>query len=151
MGLRDYAPAVETIDLPNGDSFVVRGLSLNDITALVRDHYDMAAALFDKYVAAASSEAVDTAIGIKDGNHVRDAVLDALKAAPGLLSDTIAHAADEPDMAGNVARLPLGVQIEAVEAVIRLTLEAEGGLEKLIGTVEKLAGSVAGLTVDRSR
>ncbi len=153
MGLPSYSPATEQIDLPNGESFVVRGLSLEDITVLLRTHYDTAAALFDKYVGEAAQTAADAALPEADFGlgDMRSVVLDALQAAPGMIADVIARAADAPDDAPHVRRFPLGVQVAAVEAVIRLTLEAEGGMGKLIETVNKLTSSLAGLGADRSR
>jgi hypothetical protein len=153
MGLRDFAPATETIQLPGGDTFVVRGLALEDITVLLRSHYDTAAKLFDKYVNAAATDAANAALPEADfgSGGMRSVALEALQEAPTLIADVIAQAADEPELAPLVKRLPLGTQIEAAEAVIRLTLEAEGGLEKLIETVNKLTSSLAGLGDDRSR
>lgn len=153
MGLKDYAPATQTIQLPGDDTFVVRGLALQDITVLLRSHYDTAARLFDKYVGEAAQTAADAAVPeAKFGpGNMKAVILDALQAAPSMLSDVIAVAADEPELGPQVARLPLGVQVEAIEAIIRLTLEAEGGMEKLIETVEKLTSSLAGTDGDRSR
>lgn len=152
MGIKDYAPATEVIGLPNDDSFAVRGLALQDITILLRSHYDTAAALFDKYVGAASLSAADAVLpeaNYGQGN-LRLVVLDALQVAPEMIADVIAHASDDPSAAPHVKRLPLGVQVSALEAVIRLTLEAEGGMEKLLETVNKLTSSLAGLGKDRS-
>ncbi len=153
MGLRDFTPTTETIPLPGDDSFVVRGLALEDITVLVGNHYDTAARLFDKYVSEAATDAASAALpsaNFGEGD-MRGVALDALKEAPTLLAEVIARAADEPDLVAQVRLLPLGVQVAAVEAIIRLTLEAEGGMEKLVETINKVTSSLAGLGEDRSR
>lgn len=149
MALSDYAPKSETVTFPGGE-FTVRGLSLQDLTVLLRTHYATANALFDRYIgesamAAATAKSPEIATG-----DPREVVLEALEVAPGMISDVVARAADEPDKAALVARLPLGVQVEAIEAVVRLTLEAEGGLEKFVETVLRLTGSLASVPVDRS-
>lgn len=152
MGLKDFKPATETISFPGGD-FAVRGLGLVDLTVLLRSHYDTASALFDKYVSAAAQTAADAAmpdVGFGQGD-VKGVILGVLETAPQMISDAVALAADEPDMAPLVAKLPLISQIAAVEAVVRLTLEAEGGMEKLIETVNKMTTSLAGLGGSPSR
>lgn len=153
MGLKDYAPATEEIQLPDGSTFSVRGLALQDITVLLRSHHETAERLFNKYVSEAAMDAASAASPNVDfgASDMRGVILDVLDAAPAMLSDVIAQAAEEPELSGLVARLPLGVQIEATEAIVRLTLEAEGGMEKLVETVNKLTTSLAGLEQDRSR
>jgi len=157
MGLKDYTPATETIQLPGDDSFVVRGLALRDISALLQLHYDTAEKLFDKYVTAeatsialAASPDVEVPAFAASIGGTRAVIMDALKTAPRMIADLIACAADEPDATENILRLPTGIQVSAVEGIIRLTLEAEGGLEKMLETVTKLTTSLAGLGGDRS-
>lgn len=153
MGLRDFTPKTETVSLPGDDSFVVRGLALEDITVLVGAYYDTAAKLFDKYVSEAAVDTANAALpsaNFGEGN-MRGVVRDALKEAPAMLAEVIARAAGEPDLAPQVRLLPLGTQVAATEAIIRLTLEAEGGMEKLVETINKVSSSLAGLGEDRSR
>lgn len=152
MGIGDFAPQTETIEFPGG-SFAVRGLALQDITVLLRAHYATASALFDKYVgesalAAASLEVPGAGLDMGDPKSV---VLEALEVAPGMIADVVALAADEPGSAPLVRKMPVVVQVTAIEAVIRLTMEAEGGMEKFIETVTKITGSLASVPVGRSR
>lgn len=151
MGLKDFTPATETVAYPDGN-FAVRGLSLEDLTVLVRAHYKPLSELFDRYVGEAAAAAADEVSGgqLKLGD-VSDVVLEVLETAPGLLADVISRAAGEPDQAHMARMLPTSTQIDAIEKVIRLTLEAEGGLEKLVGTVSKLGSSLSILAADRSR
>lgn len=152
MGLSAFTPKTEKVLLPDGE-FVVRGLSLEDITVLLRHHYEPIRSLFDKYVAEAAATAVDQAVA--DGEmglgSIPDVVLEGLEKAPGLIGDVIARAADETENPHLARLLPVGVQIDAIEKVIRLTLEAEGGMEKLVETVSRLAATLTDVAAKPSR
>lgn len=153
MGLGNFTPATDTVALPNGETFAVRGLSFEDITVLLRDHYDALETLFDRYVSEAAldrvdREAADGQLGLGD---VRSVVLEALTAAPALVGDVIARAADEVERPHIARLLPIGVQIEAVQKVIELTLSQEGGMEKLFETAKSAWATVAGLARKPSR
>lgn len=63
----------------------------------------------------------------------------------------IARAADETERPEMARTLPTGVQIDAIQKVITLTLEAEGGLEKLIETAKTAWTGVAALVPGPSR
>ncbi len=153
MSLTAFEPKTEIVELPGGGSFAVRGLSLEDFTVLLRAHYEPISTLFDRYVAESAAEAVDQKEtgGVMGLGDVRGVVLEALEHAPGLIGDVIARAAGETENPHRARLLPMGVQIDAIEKVIRLTLDAEGGLEKLVETVSRLAGSLTELTANRSR
>ncbi|MEP2533551.1 hypothetical protein [Shimia sp.] len=152
MGLGAFTPKTEKVEIPGGE-FTVRGLSLEDFTVLLREHYQPAKAIFDRYVTEGTIDALDQAangdspLGL---SRVHDVLLEAIEAAPALIGDAIARAADETDNPHLARLLPAGVQIEAIQKIVTLTLEAEGGLEKLVETVIKLAGSLTDLTASRS-
>jgi len=152
MGFGTFTPKTDTVELPDGGNFAVRGLSLGDFTVLLRSHYEPAKAMFDRYVAEAGVEAAgrafpDADLGI---GRVDDVVMEALEIAPGLIGDVIARAADETEHPETARLLPMGVQIDAITKIVHLTLEAEGGLEKLLESVTRLAGSLTDLTAARS-
>lgn len=151
MGLKSFTPATEEVGLPDGDTFAVRGLSLEDIAILLREHYEPIKALFDEYVGEASVQGVSVATGeLADIDDLEEVMLNSLQIAPALMADVIARAADEPKLVSVIRRLPAGTQIEALEKILKLTLSAEGGLEKLAETVTRLTGSLTALPVDRS-
>ena len=153
MGLTAFIPATEKVALPGGGEFAVRGLSLEDFTVLLRDHYDPMEAIFQRYINEVALEKVDR--DIMDGTlglaDMRTVVLDALREAPGLIGDVIARAADETENPHIARLLPVGVQIEAVQKIVTLTLQAEGGLEKLIETATTAWTTMAGVVQGRSR
>lgn len=151
MGLKAFTPKTETVKFPGGE-FAVRGLSLEDFAILIRSHYEPMSALFEKYVdqaAIARATAQVTKAGMELGD-VRTVVLDGLQMAPALIGDAIARATDETENPHLARLLPVGTQIDAIEKIIRLTLEAEGGLEKLVETVLRVAGSLTDLSANRS-
>lgn len=153
MGLGTFTPATETVALPDGEKFAVRGLSFEDFTILLRDHYASLEVLFDRYVSEAAlakvdQDAADGALGLGD---IRGVVLEALREAPALLGDVIARAADETENPHMARYLPMGVQIEAIQKIVELTLTQEGGLEKLFETAKTAWTSMAGLARSPSR
>ena len=153
MGLASFTVATETVALPDGDTLAVRGLSFEDIAVLVRSHYTTARALFDRFVREAAMDAVDQKVsgGLLGLADMQDTFLEVVGSAPGLFADMIARGCGEPHLANQARLLPMAVQIEAVEKIVTLTLQAEGGMEKLVETVARLAGSMASLRADRSQ
>lgn len=150
-GLGKFKPTSHEIEVPGG-SFTVRALAFEDFTILIQTHYAPMAALFDRYIGEASLVAMDKATGgALDLVDMRSVVLEALETAPALLGDLIARASDEPDLAYLARTLPLGVQIEAVGRIVALTLEAEGGMEKLMGTINMLTATLSSAVTNRSR
>ncbi|AWY08926.1 tail protein [Ruegeria phage vB_RpoS-V18] len=150
MGLSGYTPKTEMVEYPGG-SFAVRGLSLEDFTVLLRAHHKPMADLFDRYVSEAALESVDANTG--GALHLGDmkaVVLEAFELAPALVGDAIARAADETENPHIARLLPIGVQIDAITKIVRLTLEAEGGVEKLAETVSTLAASLSTVAASRS-
>lgn len=153
MGLSTFTPKVEAVELPDDGVLVVRGLSLQDFTVLLADHYEVANTLFDRYVVAAGLLDPDGPPPDADAPspEMKQVVMAAAKEAPALIADIIAYAADEPAHRDRARALPMGVQIEAFSKVFALTVQAEGGLEKLIETVTTAWMSMAGLIKEPSR
>lgn len=134
MSLAEFQP--ETITITHKKvSFPVRGLSLQDISSLLRTHSDDLEAVFEMYEQEAN--------GLNFGNMAMAKFATRLIAdAPGLVSHLIALAADEPTMVNNAARLPLITQIEALKAVGQLTFEEVGGVKKLLAELSGLVNQV---------
>ncbi len=150
-GLTAFTPKTDTVQIPDGE-FAVRGLALEDFTILLRSHYEPMAALFEQYVNEAALEKVDADVsgGVLNLGDMKGVALKGLEMAPALIGDVIARAADETDNPHVARLLPVGTQIEAIGKIVTLTLEAEGGLEKLVETITQLAATLATATVDRS-
>jgi hypothetical protein len=146
MSIAGYEAPRETVKRPDGVKFSVRALTLEDITILMRNHYAPIASLFDKYVvrevALQAAKDGDAGPGL-DLDISEDVLVGILEQAPQLIAEVIARAAEEPDQAHLVKMFSVGTQLEAVLKIVTLTLEAEGGGKKLIGSVMML---VKGLT-----
>lgn len=117
-----------------GGSFHVKGLSLDDISILMRDYLADIDLLFKMYEKeemreSAVAESAKFAIGI-----VRD--------APALVGLLIALSAGEPDAVDIARQLPIPVQIDVVKAVIELTFEEAGGAKKFLDSVMNLVKKV---------
>lgn len=136
MGLNTFTPPSDTLTFPGG-SVTLRGLGLDDLVKLVRKHGAQMRPLFAELTSKQTLDLADPSI---------DAVgMKLLDTAPDLMADVIAFSAGEPDSAAQAKMLPVGVQIEALEKVFRLTLEAEGGVEKLVETVQRVVRTVSSL------
>lgn len=135
MGLTGITLPTQEIKF-SGGAFAVRGLSLNDITLLVMKHKPALDGLYAQY-AANGGNAEATAREI--GGHV-------LHAAPQLVADIIALAADEatPEGVQAASKLPVDVQLNAIEAIVRMTVATEGGLKNLVAVVVRLAQQATG-------
>lgn len=95
----NYTAPTETIET-SGGNITVRGFSLDDLHTLIqRGHGESITPL------------------IRGDLNFADLVTD----APALAADVIALAADAPDAAAEIARLPIGVQTRVLTAVYRLT------------------------------
>lgn len=150
-GLAGYTPKTEKVEYPGGD-FTVRGLSPDDFVSLMAEHNEIMSALFDKFIneSAIQKAGLELTGGKLKLADMQNVVQEAVKAAPPLMADIIAHGAGEPSLAPTARLLPTGSQIDALTKIANLTLEAEGGMEKLVETVSTLAASLASVVANRS-
>ena len=129
----DLTIEFETISY-GGKTYKLIGLAPIHLTYLVRHQK---AALEEIYQKAASGELSDDINGI---------VLDLAEKAPRLCAMVIACGMDAPLKHETFLSLPMSVQAEALNKIVRLTLTAEGGLEKLMEIVTGGLAGVASLT-----
>lgn len=133
MGLRDLKLPTETIQLPGGE-FTVRGLSLSDISNLLRLHGE---ALEGVYL-----ESIVNSDDDPEAFNMAALARTVMQAAPMAIAQAIAQAADEPDTADMVARLPIPVQMDAIEKVLALTFHTEDDVKNVVGAVLRGSGAV---------
>lgn len=124
MSLRDLVDRKTTIrDEKTGTEFEVRGLSLQDIVLLLENHKDALIRVF-----AADDDGTDFEQLIQE--------------FPGFIAATIAYAADEYELEGEVVKMPVGLQLKAIQEVWELSsldVETVGKLaESLLASVSKL-------------
>ncbi len=115
-----------------GGSFQVGGLSLSDITVLVASHKEDLNRLFNQYAAGGDGAGINPDASLPF-------IVDLVQMAPIVVAHAIAlaeirDAGAEPQIA-TALRLPVDVQVDAVEKILRLTFQTEGGLGKVMETV----------------
>ena len=122
MSLRDLVDRKSQVTGPGGTSFEVRGLSLEDMVMLLESHREALAMIF----------------ATPNGTDFEEL----LKRFPTFVAAAIAYAADEPDMVDQVRKLPVGVQLRAIEEVWELSsldVETVGKLAvNMLNSVAKL-------------
>lgn len=115
MSLRDLVDRKVEIECPGDINFQVRGLSLEDVVLLLENHADALKAIFG------APEGADFEMLLKE--------------FPAFVAAAIAYAADEHELEEKVRKLPIGVQLRAIQEVWDLSsLDVE--------TLGKLAGSL---------
>ena len=128
MALSDLKLSSETVVTPGGE-FSVRGLTIEDLTALFRRHSSVMSGLFDRMVSDPEAALeVSAVLGAR-----------LLDEAPDLMVEVIAMAADEPERADVVRKLPFPCQVDALEKIGALTFASEAELKKALETVILMA------------
>lgn len=119
MGLSNYKPESRLIALKGG-SFQVEGLSIEDVSVLVREHLPDLDALFDIFQNA----------NVKSSDDMLPVVKSLVSQAPGFAANLIAIASREPDSAAQASRIPAPKQIEIIMEIGDLTFTEVGGIKK---------------------
>ena len=122
------------IEVPLGADKVValRGLNLDDFALLLQDHLEPISKAVDLYQQSKQD--------IYTNKNMQGFILAIVKDFPGLVSEVISIAADEPE--AKRVKLGLGFQTSAVAAISKLTLEEAGGLGNLFASLAALARGV---------
>lgn len=134
MSLADYKPETRVIPFKGG-SFEVRGITLNDFTALVRTHMPDLEAIFDL-----GSNVVGGKTELDDDDLTK-LILAFTEQAPGLVANLIAMSAGETDekSVANAMILPFPVQVKTLFEIADLTFSEVGGVKN---AVESVAGLI---------
>jgi hypothetical protein len=125
-----------TIKTSGGD-LTVRGLAFEDIWTLAVDHGPHATLLFNKVI---NQERFDMA-------ETRVIFQDLIPQMPSIVAATIALAVDEytPEGMDVAKKLSPRVQLDAIEAILKLTIESEAELKKLVESVIRMLSGATGL------
>lgn len=113
----------------------LRGLSFEDFTSLFKTYGKETDDIF-KFIESMQSG------GTADFD-AKAFGTDLILKAPKAVASLIALAADMPDRATQVARMPLPVQVKAMEVVYRMTVEEAGGLSDFLALVLRIAKGVS--------
>lgn len=129
----------ETI-LFNGGEITVRGLTVPDISQLVQVHQDTAKSIYDRF-SGKNADALSE-------QTVESLALEILGQFPAAVAHLIALCGDEPELIAEYAKLPVDVQVAALEKIAVLTFAMEGGVKNFVETVTRIAASAGGLSKD---
>ncbi len=130
MGLSNIQIPTETFDI-RGASVTLRGICFDDLAYILegsRGEVD-AAISFAQAKMGESEEPVGSTQAV---------ITDLLRQFPALAAKIIACAADEPEAAPTVRKLPFPMQLDMAAAVARLTFEEVGGVKKFLERVIEL-------------
>lgn len=133
----DIDAGIETVMLPKGGSFTVRGLALSDITRIFRARTQDLSDFFEHYMAENDklSSGDPKYQALKSSTKFGGALLEK---APDVVADIIAYASDEPTKSHVARTLPFPVQLDALEKIAALTFTEEDGAKKAAETVMRM-------------
>ncbi len=118
----------------NVNSVDIRGLSYQDFTTLFSDNGKVVDEIFT-FIEQSNApggpkfDAKEFGVGL-------------IAKAPLVVAQMIALAADIPDRAKDVARMPLPVQTKCMEAIYRMTVEEAGGFSDFLALITRMAKAV---------
>jgi hypothetical protein len=144
MGLKDLVFERHVIKTSGGE-FSVRGLSLVDITSLFHSHRGELTALFERFQTSGGKKAISL-------DSASDIGASLIHSSPMIAAEVIAIAASEPGEFDEHAlaiatALPLPYQLEALEAVAKLTFTADNPPKKVLAAIVRISGgTVAAMT-----
>lgn len=134
MALMDFVVPKKTV--PFGAATVdVRGVALDDISFLLRDHLvevNRLMALYEDEEKRKTAMAQAATFAVK-----------LISEAPDLVHNLIARCADEeptPELLERISTFPVGLQVELAQSIWTLTVEEAGGAKKLL---DKFMGMVS--------
>jgi len=134
MGLKHIKLPSAEVEF-SGSNIAVRGLSLDDVAYLVRQHQKSLETLYNEF----------QAVGDLSASGAMAFVGPLVERTPQLAADIIACGAGDHEDAGIARTLPFPVQVELLEHIIRLTFSSEGGPKKLLETVVRLTEGTTAL------
>lgn len=103
----------------------VRGLGLEDFSVLITDHLALITEAAERWAAMRKD--------VYAKANLQGFILVLARDFPGLISEVISLAADEPELKG--FKLPIGPQMAAMTEIARLTLVDAGGLGNLFAVL----------------
>ncbi len=119
MPLAGYQPETRKVSLGGDNSFDVKGLSLNEIAVLIREHFPDLDAIVDLF----------QGVNLRDDAQLQPLLLSVVSQAPGFAANVIALAAGEGS-ASDAEKLPGPVQVKALLDIGELTFNDVGGVGK---------------------
>jgi hypothetical protein len=122
MSLSDFRPETREIGFPGG-SFNVKGLTLNDLSELVRTHLPAARALYTAF---------------NSGMTLDEVIFAALRDSPIMVAHIIGLASGEDGGFDAAYTLPFPISVSALREIMPLTFESVGGPGNAIAAITDL-------------
>ena len=132
MSLAAFVPPKSVVSSRGGD-VEVRGLTLDDIAVLMRNHLDDVNALVELFERNAGAPTTDNLV-----SQIVTNAVSLIREAPGLVAMMIAMAADEPDSVDNARAMSMSLQVKVIKAIAELTFEEAGGPKNFIESLMML-------------
>lgn len=129
--LSEYQTARTAVPL-NRKDVMLRGLNLDDFAILLQNHLEAVTKVVENYQRHKDS--------VFSSSNLQSFLIGSAQEFPGLVSEVISIAADEPEAAK--VKLPVGFQMSAISAISKLTLEEAGGLGNLFASLAALGKGV---------
>jgi hypothetical protein len=129
----DYKAPRATIQFPGHDTFTVRGLNFQDLAAVMEVWRPDIGTLVMLYRQAQTD--------VFSTGSAETLVIEALQKVPDFVAEMLSMVIDDGQVPASVIlQAPIGVQIEAVTACLRLTLEDFGGPKSLAEITQTVVG-----------
>jgi hypothetical protein len=116
--LTGYTEPTITVPVKSGEgdfSLACRGLNLDEVLALVRDYTEFLSPAYDAARA-----------GNLNGDALFDFLIKMIEEVPVLANTIIYFGIDgEEDDLETITKMPIGVKIELIEAIVRMTFHSE--------------------------
>ena len=141
MGLKQVLIPTYVVKAPGSD-FAVRALTFAEISTIAKDFAPEAAMAFGKIVSRAKLRSAGSQQVTAE--EVKDIIRGLLPAAPKLVGAVIALASDEyePACVEIASKLPVGIQVEAIEQIFQMTFSSDAELKKLVESITRMLGSI---------
>lgn len=125
------------VDAGDGVDRPVRGLSLDDMSQLIVTHLDTMMEVTTLYIASQKD--------VFATGNMTDLVMLVARSFPDFISEVASIVTDTPEL--RTKKLPIGLQMQIMQAALKLTVEDAGGmgnLSALLQTVVKQAVANSG-------
>jgi hypothetical protein len=138
MGLAQHVTPRIVIPLLEGNTVSLRGLNIDDFSALLVDHLEPVSKIAELYAVHKNS--------VFSNKAFQGFLIGIAKDFPLIVSEVISMSADEPE--ARDVKLSTGLQISCLTAIMKLTAEEAGGLGNLFAQLGALGRGVFATVAD---
>lgn len=132
MALSKIAAARKTFAY-NGETFSIRGVSMDDVTRVILD---------DQAEVEKAMDLIDQSRGEDGEVNIGSAIVLLVQKAPKIAAKIAACAADEPEAWTNFLSLPAPIQLDVLMGIGELTFSEPDALKKFVANLVSLLAQV---------